>query len=325
MDARIREMRRWLAHEATDAGRQAFSPIVEYLEDAAERSARVDPMGRDPELIASLWPLLKATQLGMGAEVRGFENLPKGEPVLIVGNHSGGAFTLDPIPLVMKWLEHRGSEAPLYGLAYNLLFSEPTIGRFLRRMGCLPASHENAHTALEKGATVMVFPGGDYEVFRPWRERNRVDFGGHMGFVELALSAGVPIVPMTIHGAHEGTLVLTRGNRIARSLGLDKLRVKVFPIVWNLPFGPAPAFLPSLPVPSRVTVQIGKPMRWIGLGPEDAEDPEIMQRCYDQVLATMQRTMDELAAEHPYPVLSRLNDMRPSRMVSRLWRSLSAA
>ena len=43
---------------------------------------------------------------------------------------------------------------------------------------------------------VVVFPGGDYEVFRPWTERNQIEFGGRKGFIVLALSAGVPVVPI---------------------------------------------------------------------------------------------------------------------------------
>jgi 1-acyl-sn-glycerol-3-phosphate acyltransferase len=325
MLAAVEEWRRWLANEASEAGRELFAPLIAHLESAGEESLAMDPMQRDPELIAALWPLLKATEYYLGAEVRGFENLPKNEPVLIVGNHSGGAFTLDPVPLMAKWIERRGVEAPLYALSYQLFFTYPGIGGFMRRVGCLPANPQIAQDALGKGASIVVFPGGDYEVFRPWRDRNRVDLGGRMGFIELALNAGVPVVPMTIHGAHESTLVLTRGHRIAHELGLDKLRIKVFPLVWNLPFGVAPAFLPSLPVPTKVTVQLGHPIDWSDLGAEACEDPEIMQHCYDEVVTRMQQAMDDLARERPYPVLSRLNDMRPSRMLRRFVGEITGA
>ena len=66
---------------------------------------------------------------------------------------------------------------------------------FLRKYGTVAASHENAAPALDAGAAVLVYPGGDYEVHRPSWERNRVDFGGRKGFIRLAIEQDVPIVP----------------------------------------------------------------------------------------------------------------------------------
>lgn len=79
-----------------------------------------------------------------------------------------------------------------------------------------------------------MFPGGDFEVFRPWSERNEIEFGDHKGFVQLALATGIRVVPMTIHGAHQSTIVITRGRRIARATGLNRLHVKE---VARRPFG----------------------------------------------------------------------------------------
>jgi 1-acyl-sn-glycerol-3-phosphate acyltransferase len=280
-------------------------PLLDTMEQELDEEFALDPFGRDPEVCASQWPLLKAISAYFATELRGWENVPKGEPVLFVGNHSGGSLTFDPVPLLLKWMEMRGCEDPIYGLAHNIFFTQPTLGRYMRSLGTLPASHENAGAALDKGASVIVLPGGDYEVFRPWAERNKIRFGGRMGFVELAISKGVRVVPMTIHGAHESTLVLTRGHYFAKRIGLDRLRIKTFPIIWNLPFGPTPAFIPSMPLPCKVTVQLGEPLDWSTHPPEDADDPDVVQACYDQITGRMQRTLDALAAERPYPLLSR--------------------
>ena len=219
--------------------------------------------------------------------------MPRDTPCLIVGNHSGGAESNDFAFLLYKWVAGTGR----HGAAVQ---SRPTIcfsacresGSALRRLGSIPASHANAHKALAMGAAVSVFPGGDHEVFRPWRERNRIDFGGRTGFITLAIAAAVPVVPMTIHGAHESTLVLTRGRGLAHAAGIDRLHVNVFPFIWNIPFGPTPAFVPSLQLPSKVTVHFGAPLDWSQLQPPagarsrraarllrgdhraDAEDPE---------------------------------------------------
>jgi 1-acyl-sn-glycerol-3-phosphate acyltransferase len=302
--------------------RELMQPLVDAIEQTIAERRSEEPFQRDPELVAATMPVLRAVSSYFDAEVRGFERVPHGEPFLVVGNHSGGVMQIDPIPFMLKWLEHRGSEAEIYGLAYDLLFASPVVGPLLRRFGTLPASHANARTALDKGASLLVFPGGDYEVFRPWQERNKIEFGGRTGFIELAIAAGVRVVPMTIHGAHESTMVLTRGHKIAKLVGLDRLNVKVFPFIWNIPFGVTPGFVPSLPLPAKITVEMGEPLDWSRFGPELADDPEVVQSCYEEITGKMQRTLDGLAQENPYPVLTRLNDLRPSRVLSRLARSL---
>jgi 1-acyl-sn-glycerol-3-phosphate acyltransferase len=249
---------------------------------------------------------LKAIHSYYAIEYRGWQHVPRDRACLIVGNHSGGAESNDFAFLLHKWVEERGPAAPLYGLAYDLLFDLPALGSAFNRFGIIAANHDHGRKALASGAAVSVFPGGDYEVFRPWSERNRIDFGGRTGFVRLAITARVPVVPMTIHGAHQSTLVLTRGSGLARAMGLERLHVKVFPFIWNIPFGPTPASIPSLQLPSKVTVHFGTPLNWSSYRPHEASDPEVLRACYDEITGRMQRTLDHLAAEHPHPVFERL-------------------
>ena len=85
---------------------------------------------------------------------------------------------------------------------------------------------------------MLVYPGGDYEVHRPSWEGRRVDFGGRKGFLRLALEEGVPIVPVVSIGGQETSLFLSRGERLAKLLALDRLfRLKVLPISVGIPGG----------------------------------------------------------------------------------------
>lgn len=299
------------------APQEIFGELIDRIDSIMAEEQSREPFQRDSEFISSLSPVVDFINRYFGSEVRGWENLPRDEPVLIVGNHSGGMTTMDPFPLIGRWIEERGCEAPLYALAYNLLFAIPRAAPILRKAGVLPASRANAERALGKGASVLVFPGGDYEVFRPWRERNKIRFHGRTGFVELAIHTGVKVVPMTIHGAHESTFVFTRGHRIATRVGLDRLQVNVMPLTWNLPFGPAPAFLPSFPLPSKVTVALDTPIDWRHLGDEDVEDPAVVAACYDEVTTVMQHRLDRLREEDPYPILTRLAELNPIRELGR--------
>jgi 1-acyl-sn-glycerol-3-phosphate acyltransferase len=306
------------AHRAPAILPGLLQPLLDTIGSVVQAETRVDPFQRDPAFIARLLPLVDAVNLYFDTEVRGWENVPARGPFLIVGNHSGGAEPNDLWFLLSKWVHDRGPEAPLYALAYDLLFAYPVIGPMLRWLGNIPAHPTNARRALKMGAAVAVFPGGDYEVFRPWSQRDRIVFGGHTGFVELALATGVPVVPMTIHGAHQSTITLTRGRWIARLTGLDRLHVNVFPFIWNIPFGLTPAFVPTVHLPAKVTVHFGTPLDWSRYGTQRARDPKLLKKCYEEITRRMQDTLDTLAREHPYPVLTRMNDLRPSRVLRRL-------
>jgi 1-acyl-sn-glycerol-3-phosphate acyltransferase len=298
-----------------------FAPLVRSLGITLQQELNEDPFQRDPTFVRRMLPLVRWINLYFGTEIRGWKNVPRKGPFLIVGNHSGGAESSDIAPLLAKWIEERGPDAPLYSLGYDLLFTYPIIGPWLRKLGVVPANHDNARQALARGAAVVVFPGGDYEVFRAWTERNMIQFGEHKGFVKLALATRVPVVPMTIHGAHESTIVVTRGRRMAHATGLTRLRIKVFPIVWSIPFGVAPAFIPSVQLPAKVTVEFGEPLDWSHYGRKAARDPRVVQRCYDEITGVMQSTLTALAEERPNPILVRLNELRPSHIVRELLNS----
>jgi hypothetical protein len=92
---------------------------------------------------------------------------------------------------------------------------------------------------------------------------------------------------------------------MAQHLGLDRLRVNAWPRLLGAPFGIAPPLLPTLPLPAKVTVRVGEPIDWSQLGPEAADDPDIVRHCYAEVLGRMQADLDDLSAEIPHPIATR--------------------
>jgi 1-acyl-sn-glycerol-3-phosphate acyltransferase len=259
---------------------------------------------RDPALLRRLVPVGEALGRYFRPEVRGVERLPSSGPYLLVGVHSGGIFMPDALALVVAWLK-RQPDTELFLLAYDLLFAVPGVAAVLERFGVVPASPPVAEAALARGAVVMVFPGGDVEDCRRWQDRHHVDLGGHTGFVRVALRTGVPIVPVVSHGAHEAELILLRGTRLAHAMRIDRLlRVHVFPFVLGLPFGVVPIFVPHLPLPAHVTVEILDPMH-LTEAPDAAaaDDPTTVERWYTAIVATLQTALDRLAATPALPLL----------------------
>ena len=253
---------------------------------------------RDPEFIRRAQPVLELYTRWWRPEVRGFEHLPDTGPFLVVGNHSGGSAPPD-IPILMTaWWRERGVEEPVYALFHSTFLNIPGVGPQVAKAGALEAGHGNAEAVLGGGGVVLVYPGGDREAFRSYRDRNRIDFAGRNGFVRLALRTGVPIVPAVTIGVHETVFVLTRGDRIAPYLPhLRLFRTKVQPIVLGAPTGISLGW-PTLPVPGKATVQLGPPIDWRErYGPDAADDDDVVRALYDEVVTTMQRTLDDLAEE----------------------------
>src|SRR5262249_46591036 len=149
----------------------------------AGRVPAADLDERDPDYIRETLPRLwLASTLWYRGEVRGLGNVPEDGPVLLVGNHSGGNLTPDTLVFTLAFSTYFGVERAFHQLAHNLVLSYPGLS-FLRKYGTVAASHENARRALDAGAAVLVYPGGDYDVHRPSWLGNRIDFGNRKGFI----------------------------------------------------------------------------------------------------------------------------------------------
>jgi 1-acyl-sn-glycerol-3-phosphate acyltransferase len=253
----------------------------------------------DPGLTEAVMTLIRPlTKLWHRSEVRGLENIPPGG-VLAVGNHSGGLFAMDVPVFATGFYEHFGFERPVYTLSFDLMFTGPTADLF-RKTGFIPANHDNADEALRSGGVVIVFPGGDYDVYRPTTARNKIDFGGRTGYVRAALNAGVPIVPVVGIGGQESQLYLSRGTELAKLLRLDKLlRAKILPLSFGFPFGLSAVLPVNIPLPTKIVQQVLEP---IDVAEQFGEDPDI-DEVDAHVRHVMQRALDELAQERRFPVI----------------------
>jgi 1-acyl-sn-glycerol-3-phosphate acyltransferase len=232
------------------------------------------------------------------AEVRHVHNIPPGGGALVVSNHSGGIFTPDVLILASAFYDEFGYDRPLYTLAHYGVVMGPLDG-WLRRLGVIEASRENAAAALHSGAVVLVFPGGDYDAYRPTLSANNIDFNGRTGYVSTAVEAGVPIVPTVSIGAQETQLFLTRGNWLARKLGLTKARMDILPVSLGFPFGLSVIFPPNLPLPAKVVTEVLEP---IDVTARFGDDPDV-DEVDAQVRAVMQAALERLAARRRLPVL----------------------
>lgn len=259
---------------------------------------KFDP-GLTRRLMAVMRPVLKTY---FRSEVRGLDSFPPGG-ALVVANHSGGMFPMDVPVFSVDFYERFGYDRPVYTLSHDILMTGPT-GELFRRTGYIRASRENAAKALRSGGVVIVFPGGDYDAYRPTLSENVIDFNGRKGYVSAAIEAGVPIVPAVSIGGQETQLYLSRGTWLAERLRLKRLlRSDILPLSFGFPFGFSAAIPPNLPLPAKIVTQVLDP---IDLAERFGEDPDVdldVDKVDEHVRSVMQRALDGLAAERRFPIL----------------------
>ncbi len=195
--------------------------------------------------------------------ITGAEHLRSGGPALIVANHSGGFALSEILSLVTLYL------GPLRGLrvaalAHPFAFHLWPLPMIMRALGTVPATYEAAQAALADGASVLVFPGGDYEASRPFWQADVVDFNRRKGFLKIARAAGVPIIPLGVTNSHWSVPTLWRSTFVLPWLFvLPRLfDIKRFPLTLLSVLGAA-AILFFVPTRYGWAIAIGLTWLWM--------------------------------------------------------------
>ncbi len=271
---------------------------VSLAADRDTESGRQEGLdARDPDFMDVIFDLSRFVgERYFRYTVEGIEHVPESGPALLVGNHNGGLQTFDSLLTMVAIRDRQGVERAVHPLAHDILFQKPRLREIALKFGALRAGHEGSLEALRRGRIVLVYPGSDLDSTRAFKDRHRIELGGRLGFLQLALRAQVPIVPVVSVGTHEQFIVLTRGESIAKRLGLKRMfRAEVFPIVLSLPWGITSGFLPYLPLPAQTSIRFGAALDFSELGPQAAEQPETLRARYEEVRRQMQQELDALS------------------------------
>ncbi len=284
----------------------AFSLVTQDSRHRAGDDDGADPIqvgrwdrGLTRHVVDLLRPIVKVYHR---SEVRGLEHIPRGR-CLLVGNHSGGLTTPDFAIFAVDYYQRFGYDRPLYVLAHDSLFHGPAA-ELLPHLGVIRASPANAAAALAAETAVLVFPGGDREVYRPTVVENIIDFAGHTGYVTSAVEACAPIVPVVSIGGQETQIYLSRGTWLARAFHLDKLerrllRTDILPVSFGLPFGLSVLIPVNMPLPSKIVTEVLKPIDVVG---QWGENPDV-EKVDGRIRRLMQAALDRLARRRRLPII----------------------
>jgi 1-acyl-sn-glycerol-3-phosphate acyltransferase len=186
------------------------------------------------------------------AEWEGLERIPTDGGALLVANHA--AALPSDAPVIMHGIETELGR-PVYGLADQLFKSLPVVGTMWSRLGGVVAHPDNAYRLLrEQDQLVLVFPEGSKGPGKHYRDRYRLRRFGRGGFVEIAMRAGVPIVPIAVVGAEESMPIIWKSPTVAKLTGLPYA-----PVTANMVFGP---FAPVIYFPAKFKLRVLEPVHF---------------------------------------------------------------
>lgn len=234
----------------------------------------------------------------------GWENIPRQDSVLLVGSHNGGMAAPDMVMAMYDWFRHFGTRRPTYGLMHpNVWKINSGLTDLAAQTGAIVAHPKMAIAALESNASVLVYPGGAQDVFRPYTQKNKINLAGRKAFIKLALRYNVPIIPIVSTGAHDTLIVLADFYQQAQQLHrwgmpwLLNLDPQVFPIYLGLPWGIAVGPLPNIPLPVPIRLRVCSPIWFEKYGKKASGDRDYVASCYQLVVNQMQQELDALIAE----------------------------
>ena len=198
---------------------------AEPIEDV--RRSDVDEWGRSEHMRSIVRRLYDPMyRYWFRVEWEGLEKIPSEGGALLIANHAG-AIPSDA-PAIMHGIETELGR-PVYGLADYFFRTLPVLGTLWSRGGGVPAHPDNAFRILhDQQQLALVFPEGTKATSKTYADRYRLRRFGRGGFVEIAMRAGVPVIPIAVVGAEESMPIVFRIPTLAKALNLP-----YFPVTAN--------------------------------------------------------------------------------------------
>jgi 1-acyl-sn-glycerol-3-phosphate acyltransferase len=221
------------------------------------------------------------------AEVEGIENVPSTGGALLVSNH-GGALPPDAAMISKAIKEEHAHPRPVNITVEHFFKGYPGFSMLVSKIGCVPAHPANVHRLLyDEEQLVLVFPEGRKATEKLYKDRYRLRRFGRGGFVEAAMRAQAPIVPVCVVGAEESAPVFAQVGLMQRLTGL-----LYFPITPTFPHFGLLGMLGYLP--AKFKLRFLEPIYFDEEGMH--EDKALVQTVAHEVRARIQENLFDILA-----------------------------
>jgi 1-acyl-sn-glycerol-3-phosphate acyltransferase len=259
---------------------------------AIEPDRRIDDWGRSERIEEALDRTIVEFlyRLWFRCQVEGVEHVPADGGALLVANHSG-ALPPDASMIAKAVREEHRRPRPVHITVEHFFKGYPGFSMLLPKVGCVPAHPANVHRLLfDEGALVLVFPEGRKGTEKLYRDRYRLRRFGRGGFVEAAMRARAPIVPIAVVGAEEAAPIFAHIRPLQRLSGL-----LYFPLTPTFPHFGLAGMLGYLP--ARFRIRFLPPIPTGDLGEAPWEDRGLVQTIAGDVRARIQDELHDMLAQ----------------------------
>jgi 1-acyl-sn-glycerol-3-phosphate acyltransferase len=257
-----------------------------------EPERRVDDWGRSERVEGFMDRTLLEFfyRLWFRCEIEGIEHVPAQGGALLVSNHSG-ALPPDASMIAKAVKEEHPRPRPVSITFEHFFRGYPGFAMLLPKVGAVPAHPANVHRLLfDEGKLVLVFPEGRKGTEKLYRDRYRLRRFGRGGFVEAAMRARAPIVPIAVVGAEEAAPIFAHVGALQKLTGL-----LYFPITPTFPAFGLAGMLGSLPAKFRI--RFLPPIPTDDLGEEPWQDKALVQTMAEDIRALIQDALYDLLAD----------------------------
>jgi 1-acyl-sn-glycerol-3-phosphate acyltransferase len=209
----------------------------------------------------------------------GIEHIPIQGRTLLVANHSG-QLPWDGTMIAAAVMSDHAAQRLVRTLYSDWVPRVPFFSAWMVRLGQTLATKDNGVRLLEQDELVAVFPEGHKGIGKLYRDRYQLARFDQGDFVKMALEAQAPIVPVSVVGAEETYITLTKSAAGAKIAGTP-----YFPISPTFPWL---GLLGLIPLPTRWYIDFGAPIVLDGYGPDAAQNLVLVSQLSDQVRNSIQ-------------------------------------
>jgi 1-acyl-sn-glycerol-3-phosphate acyltransferase len=222
-------------------------------------------------------------------EVEGIEHVPATGGALLVSNHAG-ALPPDAAMIAKAIKTEHARPRPLHLTVEHFFKGYPGLAMLIAKVGGVPAHPANVHRLLyDEEQLVLVFPEGRKGTEKLYKDRYRLRRFGRGGFVESAMRARAPIVPVAVVGAEEAMPVFAQLKPLKKLTGLI-----YFPVTPTFPLLGLFGGLGYLPAKFRI--RFLEPIPTDQWGDEPWNDKGLVQTVAEEVRARIQEELYEMLA-----------------------------
>ena len=223
-------------------------------------------------------------------EVEGIEHVPATGGALLVSNHAG-AMPPDA-PMIAKAIkEEHPHPRPVNITVEHFFKGYPGFSMLVSKIGCVAAHPANVQRLLyDEGQLVLVFPEGRKGTEKLYKDRYRLRRFGRGGFVEAAMRARAPIVPIAVVGAEEAAPIFAHFTLLQKLTGLLYV-----PLTPTFPHGGLLGMFGFLP--AKFLIRFLDPIRTDDLGDAPWEDKGLVQTVAHEVRTRIQENLVDMLAQ----------------------------